>query len=79
MAKPKNVTKEVALFVGNDPFNAMFVHEAISRYAEFVMRLNPKEHERSIVSLPLMQAIAMEWYDLTEQSVRAKIGEAQKI
>jgi hypothetical protein len=68
MAKPKTVAKEVALFIGSDPFNAMFVHEAINRYAEFVMRLNPKEHERSIVSLNLMQEIAQEWYDITQNN-----------
>jgi hypothetical protein len=32
------------------------------------MRLNPKEHERSIVSLNLMQEIAQEWYDITQNN-----------
>ena len=64
--KPKTIPKVIAEFIGSDPaFNGLFVYEALNRYAQHVMSLDPKDHERSLVSLNMMQEIAQQWHDLT--------------
>ena len=77
--KAKPIPKCIAQFMGNDPLNALFVYEALNRYAQYVMDLDPKDHERSIDSLCMVQQIAQDWYDITHEPIKAKIGEAQKI
>ena len=80
MAKPKTIPRVIAEFIGNDPtFNGLFVYEALNRHAQYMLSLNPKDHERSLININLMQDIAQYWYDLTHEPVKAKIGEAQKI
>jgi len=61
MAKKPTMPQRIAAFVKADPFNALFVHEAIERYASHVMHLKPEDHERALVSLNLMQEIAKDW------------------
>lgn len=64
--KPKTIPKIIAEFVGSDPaFNGLFVYEALNRHAQYVMSLDPKDHERSLVSLNLMQEIAQQWHNMT--------------
>jgi len=78
--KPKTIPKIIAEFVGSDPaFNGLFVYEALNRHVQHVMSLDPKDHDRSVVSLSLMQHIAQQWHDMTHEPIKAKIGEAQKI
>lgn len=60
-AKRVSVPKRIMEFVAADPFNALFVHEAIERYCAHVMSLKPEDHERSLVSLNLIQEIAQDW------------------
>jgi hypothetical protein len=68
MAKTKTIPRVIAEFVGSDPaFNGLFVYEALNRYAQHVMSLDPKDHERSLISLTLMQDIAQYWHDLTHE------------
>lgn len=64
-AKPPSIQQTINSFVYADPFNALFVYEAINRHVQHVMHLDPKDHERSIVSLNLMQEIAQGWHDTT--------------
>ena len=80
MGKTKTIPQVIAQFVGSDPaFNGLFVYEALNRHVQHVMSLDPKDHERALVSLSLMQDIAQYWHDLTHEPIKAKIGEAQKI
>ena len=60
-AKKPAVQQRINAFVKADPFNALFVHEAIERYCAHVMSLKPEDHERSLVSLNLIQEIAKDW------------------
>ena len=66
--KTQTIPKCIAQFVGGDPFNALFVYEAINRHVQYVMHLDPKDCERSIVSLNLMQEIAQDWHNLTHKA-----------
>lgn len=59
------IPKQIAQFIGSNSFHALFVYEALNRYADHVMALDPKEHERSLVSLELVQEIAKEWRNLS--------------
>ena len=77
--KAKSIPQVLKEFIAQDQFNALFIYEALNRYAQYVMDLDPKDHERSIVSLCMVQQIAQEWYDITHEPIKAKIGEAQKI
>lgn len=68
MSKTKTIPQVIAQFVGKDhAFNGLFVYEALNRYAQHVMSLDPKDYERSLVSLNLMQEIAQQWRDLTHE------------
>ena len=60
-AKQPTVQQRINAFVKADPFNALFVHEAIERYCAHVMDLKEEDHVRSIVSLCLVKGIAMDW------------------
>ena len=60
-AKRVSIPKRIMEFVAVDPFNALFVHEAIERYCAHVMTLKPEDHERALVSLNLIQEIAQDW------------------
>ena len=51
MAKKPSIQQTINTFVHADPFNALFVYEAINRHVQYVMHLNPADHERSLVSL----------------------------
>ena len=77
--KAKSIPQVLKEFIAQDQFNALFIYEALNRYAQYVMDLDPKDHERSIVSLRVVQQIAQDWHDLTHQPIKAKIGKAQKI
>ena len=80
MAKSKTIPQVVARFIGIDPtFNGLFVYEALNRHAQYMLSLDPKKHERALFSINLMQEIAQQWYDVTHEPVKAKIGDAQKI
>lgn len=59
------IQRDIKDFVNADPFNALFVYEAINRHVQHVMHLKPEDHERSIVSLNLMQSIAQDWHAVT--------------
>ena len=63
--KKPTIQQVVKYYTDADPFNALFVYEAISRHAQYVMSLKPEDHERSVVSLNLMQEIAQQWQDIT--------------
>jgi hypothetical protein len=65
-AKKQSMPQRIAAFIGADPFNALFVHEAIERYAAHVMTLKPEDHERALVSLNLIQEIAQDWRNTSE-------------
>lgn len=68
MQKTKTIPKIIAEFVGSDPaFHGLFVYEALNRHAQHVMSLDPKDHDRSLVSLSLMQHIAQQWHDMTHE------------
>lgn len=67
-AKQPSIQQTINSFVHADPFNALFVYEAINRHVQHVMKLNPADHERSLVSLNLMQEIAQDWHDTTHPS-----------
>ena len=77
--KAKTIPQCITQFIKGDPLNPLFVYEALNLYAQHVLELDPKDHEGSIVSLCVVQQIAQDWYDLTHQPIKAKIGEAQKI
>lgn len=63
--KTPTIQQTITSFVHADPFNALFVYEAINRHVQHVMHLDPKDHERSLVSLNLIQEIAQDWHNTT--------------
>jgi uncharacterized membrane protein YkgB len=67
-AKQPTIQQTINSFVYADPFNALFVYEAINRHVQHVMHLKPEDHERSLVSLNLMQEIAQDWHSVTHPS-----------
>jgi hypothetical protein len=77
--KAKTIPQTLKEFIAQDQFNALFVYTALNRYAEHVMTLRPEDHERSVISLNLVQEIAKDWQQMTQEPIKAKIGEAQKI
>jgi hypothetical protein len=64
-SKQPTIQRVIRDFVDTDPFNALFVYEAINRHVQHVMHLKPEDHDRSIVSLHLMQGIAQDWHAVT--------------
>lgn len=77
--KTKTTPQLVKEFMAQNPFNALFIYEALDRYSAYVMTLDPKDFETSIVSLNLVQEIAQDWNNLTYKPIKAKIGDAEKI
>ena len=65
--KQPTIQRVIRDFVESDPFNALFVYEALNRHVQHVMSLKPEDHERSVVSLNLMQEIANEWHAVTHE------------
>jgi len=65
----KSLPKTVVAFMNEDPFNALFIYEALNRHAEYVMSLDPKDYSRSIISLNLVQDIAKDWQEMTKESI----------
>jgi hypothetical protein len=59
------IQRDIKNFISTDPFNALFVYEAINRYVQHVMDLKPEDHERTIVSFSLIQSIAQDWHAIT--------------
>lgn len=64
-AKTPTIQRVMKDFIEADPFNALFVYEALNRHVQYVMALDPKDHERAVISLNLMQEIAQEWHKVT--------------
>ena len=65
--KQPTIQRVIRDFVEADPFNALFVYEALNRHVQHVMSLKPEDHERSVVRLNLMQEIANEWHAATHE------------
>ena len=62
--KAKSIPQVLKEFIAQDQFNALFIYEALNRYAEHVMTLDPKDYQTSVVSLNLVQEIARDWQEI---------------
>lgn len=78
--KTKTTPQLIKDFMAQNPFNALFIYEALNRYSAYVMTLDPKDYETSVVSLNLVQEIAQDWNNFDAyKPIKAKIGDAEKI
>jgi len=77
--KPKSIPQVLKEFIAQDQFNALFIYEALNRYAQYVMDLDPKDHERMMIFTMNYCHWLVEQELGKHEPIKAKIGEAQKI